>query len=106
MMAGAMVGAASCRVPVLVDGFIASAAALVARALAPGLDGYLIWTHRSAERGHAGLLKATGVEPLLDLGMRLGEGSGGAVAVPLLRAAVAILNDMASFEEAGVSGRD
>ena len=104
MMAGAMVGGAACRMPVLVDGFIAGAAALVARALVPQVHDYLIWTHCSAERGHRRLLEGVGATALLDLQMRLGEGSGGALAVPLLRAAVAVLNDMASFEQAGVSG--
>ena len=104
MMAGAMVGGAACRMPVLVDGFIAGAAALVARALVPPVDDYLVWSHHSAEHGHKRLLKSVGATPLLDLQMRLGEGSGGALAVPLLRAAIAVLNDMASFEQAGISG--
>ena len=106
MMSGAMLGAASRRAVVVVDGFIASAAALVARSVAPAIDGYLVWAHRSAERGHAAMLQSAAVEPLLDLGMRLGDGTGAALAIPMLRASAAILNDMASFEQAGVSGRE
>ncbi|WPB85609.1 nicotinate-nucleotide--dimethylbenzimidazole phosphoribosyltransferase [Sediminicoccus rosea] len=103
-MAGAMLGAADARRLVLVDGFIAGAAALMALALEPGLRGNLVFAHRSAEHGHAALLAALGAEPLLDLGLRLGEGSGALLAWPLLRAAAAMLNEMASFESAAVSG--
>ncbi|MDX1432032.1 MAG: nicotinate-nucleotide--dimethylbenzimidazole phosphoribosyltransferase [Gammaproteobacteria bacterium] len=106
MMCGAMLGGASRRALVVVDGFIASAAALVARAVAPSIGGYLVWAHRSAERGHAAMLESAGAEPLLDLGMRLGEGTGAALAIPLLRSSAAILTDMASFAQAGVSERD
>ncbi|MDX1432194.1 MAG: nicotinate-nucleotide--dimethylbenzimidazole phosphoribosyltransferase [Gammaproteobacteria bacterium] len=105
MMAGAMLGAASCRALVVVDGFIAGAAALTARTVAADINPYLVWAHRSAERGHAAMLESLDAVPLLDLGMRLGEGTGAALAVPLLRAAAAVINDMASFEEARVSGR-
>jgi nicotinate-nucleotide--dimethylbenzimidazole phosphoribosyltransferase len=103
-MAGAILGAGPARRLVLVDGFIASAAALVAVTLQPTLRENLVFAHRSAEQGHAALLAALGAEPLLDLGLRLGEGSGALLAWPLLRAAAAMLNEMASFESAAVSG--
>lgn len=103
-MAGAMLGAAEARRLVLVDGFIAGAAALVALGLEPGIRGNLVFAHRSAEQGHAALLAALGAEPLLDLGLRLGEGSGALLAWPLVRAAAAMLNEMASFDSAAVSG--
>ena len=104
MMAGAMIGAARAGAVVLVDGFIASIAALAATALAPGLNDYLVFAHRSAEPGHRVVLDALDVRPLLDLDMRLGEGTGALLAWPLLRCAAAMLSDMASFESAGVSG--
>lgn len=89
--------------PVLLDGFITTAAALLAVRLAPAAAPYLIASHRSAEPGHALMLEALGLDPLLDLGLRLGEGSGAALALPLLDAAAAILREMATFETAGVS---
>ena len=104
MMAGAMIGAARARAVVIVDGFIASAAALAAVRLAPALADYLVFAHRSAEPGHEVVLDALGASPLLDLGMRLGEGTGALLAWPILRSAAAMLSDMASFESAGVSG--
>ncbi|MEO0681861.1 MAG: nicotinate-nucleotide--dimethylbenzimidazole phosphoribosyltransferase [Pseudomonadota bacterium] len=104
MMAGAMIGAAEARRPVLVDGFIATSAAMAARALAPGVERAFVFAHRSAEPGHAAALEALGAEPLLDLGLRLGEGTGALLAWPLARAAAAMLRDMASFADAGVSG--
>lgn len=104
MMAGAMVGAAQARRLVLVDGFIATAAAMLALEIAPEARGAMAFAHRSAEAGHAAMLDALGAEPLLDLGLRLGEGTGGLLAWPLVRAAAAMLTDMASFESAGVSG--
>ena len=104
MMAGAMIGAARAGAVVIVDGFIASAAALAADALAPALRDYLVFAHRSAEPGHEVVLDALGASPLLDLGMRLGEGTGALLAWPILRSAAAMLSDMASFESAGVSG--
>ena len=106
MMAGAMTGAARAGAVVIVDGFIASAAALAADALAPTLRDYLVFAHRSAEPGHEVVLDALGASPLLDLGMRLGEGTGALLAWPILRSAAAMLSDMASFESAGVSGPD
>ncbi len=102
-LAGAYVAAAQARLPVLVDGFISSVALLVAERLNPGVAQRVWFAHRSAEPGHQRVLEALGAEPLLELGMRLGEGSGAAVAVNLLRAACTLHNDMATFEEAGVS---
>ncbi len=99
MMAGAAIGAASRRRPVLVDGFIASAAALAAWRLAPEIAGYLLFSHRSAEKGHARLLQAMGADPLLDLDLRLGEGTGALLAAPLVRAAARLLTDVASLED-------
>ena len=99
MMAGAMLGAAEARRIVIVDGFIAAAAALVAVALDAQAAGALVFAHRSAEHGHAALLAHLGAEPLLDLGMRLGEGTGALLAWPLVRAAAAMLTEMSSFDE-------
>ena len=105
MMTGAMLQAASRRRVVLVDGFIASAAALVAHALVPPVKDYLVFCHRSAERGHDLLLAHLDAQPLLALDLRLGEGSGALLAWPLVQSAAAFLNEMASFETAGVSGK-
>jgi nicotinate-nucleotide--dimethylbenzimidazole phosphoribosyltransferase len=99
MMAGAVLGAAALRRPILVDGFIASAAALAAIRLAPAARDYCIFAHRSAEHGHARLLQALDVRPLLDLDMRLGEGTGAVLVVPLLRAAARLLTDVADLSE-------
>ena len=88
---------------IVVDGFIASAAVLVAQALEPLVLQRCVFAHRSGERGHAAMLQYLGVQPLLDLGLRLGEGSGAALAWPLLQSACAILREMASFTDAGVS---
>ena len=104
MMSGAMIGAARTGAVVLVDGFIASVAALAAVLLAPGLHDYLVFAHRSAEPGHRAVLEALNARPLLGLDMRLGEGTGALLAWPLLRCAAAMLSGMASFESAGVSG--
>ena len=104
MMAGAMLGAAAAGRLVIVDGFIAGAAALIATAEAPEAAGAMVFAHRSAEPGHAALLDHLGARPLLDLDMRLGEGTGALLAWPLVRAAAAMLTEMASFESAGVSG--
>jgi nicotinate-nucleotide--dimethylbenzimidazole phosphoribosyltransferase len=101
---GAILTAAESKVPVLLDGFITGAAALVAAAMAPAVTARLIASHRSTEPGHRVVLERLGLQPLLDLGLRLGEGSGAALALPLVRAATAILADMATFEGAGVSG--
>ena len=103
MMAGAMLQAASQRRVVLVDGFIAGAAALVAQSLTPAVRDYLVFCHRSAETGHGLLLAHLQAKPLLELGMRLGEGTGALLAWPLVQSAANFLNEMASFESAGVS---
>lgn len=91
-------------VPMLIDGFIVSVAALLATRTTANAAAWYFFAHQSAEPGHMHVLHALGAEPLLNLGMRLGEGSGGAVAVPLLRLACALHNEMATFAEAGVSG--
>jgi nicotinate-nucleotide--dimethylbenzimidazole phosphoribosyltransferase len=105
MLAGAALDCAARRVPVIVDGFIVTAAVLVAARLEPAVARHCVFAHRSAEPGHARLLEALGAEPLLDLGLRLGEGSGAALAVPLVRAAARLLGEMATFASAGVSDR-
>ncbi len=102
-LAGAYLRCGQLGVPVLVDGFITTVAALAAVRLQPELAAWLFYAHRSAEPGHRQLLDALGAEPLLALDMRLGEGSGAAVAVPILRAAAALHSRMATFAEAGVS---
>ncbi|ATG74553.1 nicotinate-nucleotide--dimethylbenzimidazole phosphoribosyltransferase [Zobellella denitrificans] len=104
MMAGALIQAASQRRILLLDGFIAGVALLVAERLAPGVRQYAVFAHRSAEPGHRHLLRLLDAAPLLDLDLRLGEGSGAALAYPLLQSACAFVNEMASFSEAGVSG--
>lgn len=103
-LTGAYLAAAQAGLPVLVDGFIASVAALAAQRLNPGCADWLLYAHRSHERGHTAVLDALQARPLLDLGMRLGEASGAAMAVPLLRLACALHNGMATFAQAGVSG--
>lgn len=102
-LAGAYVAAAQSGLPVLVDGFIATAAALVAVRVQPDCRAWMLFAHRSHEFGHARLLDALEAAPLLDLGLRLGEASGAALAVPLLRLACALHGGMATFGEAGVS---
>jgi nicotinate-nucleotide--dimethylbenzimidazole phosphoribosyltransferase len=103
-LVGVILGGAAARLPVVLDGFIAGAAALVAIALAPAARAYLFAGHRSAEVGHRAALAALGLEPVLDLGLRLGEGTGAVLALPILDAAGRLLKEMASFESAGVSG--
>ncbi len=105
MMTGAMLQAAAERRVILVDGFIAGSAALVASALAPAARDYMVFCHRSAERGHHLLLAHLQARPLLDLDMRLGEGTGALLAWPLVQSAALLLNEMASFESANVSGK-
>ena len=105
VMAGAALQAAALRRLVVVDGFISGAAVLVAAALAPAMLGYCVFAHRSNEAGHALLLDHLKAEPLLDLGLRLGEGSGAALAWPLIDSAWRLLDRMASFDSAGVSQR-
>jgi len=104
-MVGSVLQAASERRVIVVDGFIASAAVLVASRLAPPVLQRCVFAHRSNERGHARLLQLLGAEPLLDLGMRVGEGSGATLAWPILESACRILNEMASFESAGVADK-
>ena len=105
-MAGALIGAASDGAAVLVDGYIATAAALVALTARPDAAPYVVFAHNGHEGGHAFMLNHLGVEALLDLDLRLGEGSGALLAAPLLSAACAMLAEMATFESAGVSGKD
>lgn len=105
-MAGAMLAAAAAGRPVMVDGFISTAAAMLAVAIAPQVRPYLIAAHRSLEAGHAVMLDWLGLQPLLDLDMRLGEGTGAALGLSLAEAACKVLCDMATFDEAGVSDRE
>jgi nicotinate-nucleotide--dimethylbenzimidazole phosphoribosyltransferase len=102
---GAIIAAAQRRIPILIDGFIVSVAALTAMLLNPSCHPYLIFSHRSAEQGHRIVLDALDARPLLDLDLRLGEGSGAAIALPILRLACALHNGMATFAEAAVPGR-
>ena len=87
----------------LLDGFISGTAALAAERIRPGTTASMVAAHRSPEPGHALVLEALGLDPLLDLGLRLGEGSGAALALPILHAGLAILDEMATFDAAGVS---
>ena len=104
-MAGFLAQAAVRRTPVLLDGVVVTAAALVAERLAPGARAWWQAGHRSTEPAHALALAQLELEPIVDLRMRLGEGTGAAVALPMVRAAVATLASMATFDEASVSGR-
>jgi nicotinate-nucleotide--dimethylbenzimidazole phosphoribosyltransferase len=101
-----MLGAAARRIPVVIDGFISGAAALIATALSPRLKDYLIAAHLSAEPGHRILLEHLGLKPLLSLDMRLGEGTGATLGIFLAETAARVLNEMATFGEAGVSEGD
>lgn len=105
-LTGSFLACAKIGLPVLVDGFISSVAALTAVHLCQGTDAWFFHAHRSAEPGHRMVLQALAARPLLDLDMRLGEGSGAAVAVPLLRLACSLHNGMATFSEAGVSEKN
>jgi nicotinate-nucleotide--dimethylbenzimidazole phosphoribosyltransferase len=105
VLAGLMIGAAENRLVCLIDGVVVGAAALVASALAPGLPDWLLAAHRSPEPAHDLILRRLDLEPLLDLGMRLGEASGALVALSVIDAATALLAEMATFESAGVSDR-
>jgi len=102
-LAGVMLGAAANRIPVVIDGFISGAAALIAAGLSPTAKDYFIAAHLSVEVGHKVVLDHLGLTPLLNLKMRLGEGTGAALAISIAEAAVKILDEMATFEEAGVS---
>jgi len=103
MLAGAMLAAAEARMTLLIDGFIVTSALLVAKQMSPAILDYCIYAHCSNEAGHRRQLDWLEGRPLLDLGLRLGEGTGAALALPLLNAACAFMNEMASFESAGVS---
>ena len=103
MMAGAMLGAAERGMTLLIDGFIVTSALLAASRIAPSIREYCVFCHRSAEPGHLAQLNDLQADPLIDLGLRLGEGTGAALAWPLVSASVAFLNEMASFASAGVS---
>jgi nicotinate-nucleotide--dimethylbenzimidazole phosphoribosyltransferase len=105
-IAGVCLAAAARRMPVVVDGFISTAGALIAASLAPAAKDYMLAAHASAEGGHRAMLAHLGLKPLLDLGLRLGEGTGSALAIPLCVAACRILDEMATFSEAGVSDKD
>ncbi len=104
-LTGSYVACAQMGVTVLVDGFISSVAALAASRLCPGAEAWWLFSHTSAEPGHQAVLDALDAHPLLDLGLRLGEASGAAIAVPLLKLACALHSQMATFDEAGVPGR-
>jgi nicotinate-nucleotide--dimethylbenzimidazole phosphoribosyltransferase len=105
MLAGAMLAAAEARMTLLIDGFIVTAALLVAARVSPAVLDYCVYAHCSNEAGHRRQLDWLGGKPLLDLGLRLGEGTGAALALPLLKAACGFMDEMASFESAGVSGK-
>ncbi len=103
-IAGAILGAASLGIPVVVDGFISTAGAVIAALLCPRAKEYMIYSHNSVEIGHEHMFSFLEARPLLDLGMRLGEGTGAALAISIVEGAVKVLNEMATFESAGVSG--
>ena len=102
-LAGAILGAAANRRPVVIDGFISTAAAIIAATIAPQVKDYLIAAHCSQELGHGLMMEWLGVTPLLDMNMRLGEGTGAALAMSIVEASCKILDEMATFGEAGVS---
>lgn len=102
-IAGLVIGCAACRIPVVVDGFISTAGALIASELNPHVREYMFASHKSVEVGHAFMLDRIGIEPILDLRLRLGEGTGAALAMGLIEAGVKIMNEMATFSEAGVA---
>jgi nicotinate-nucleotide--dimethylbenzimidazole phosphoribosyltransferase len=105
-LAGFVVGGGAARVPVVIDGLIAAAAAVVAQLLAPDVHGYLIAGHRSSEPGSTAALTYLGLEPVLDLQLRLGEGTGACLALPVVEASAHILREMATFDAAGVTDKD
>jgi len=102
-IAGLCLGAASKRIPVLIDGFISTAGALIACEIEPKVRDYLIASHKSVERGHEAMLDMMGLKPLLDLDLRLGEGTGAALSMNIVEGALRIYNEMATFAEASVS---
>ncbi len=105
-IAGVILGAAALRKPVVVDGFISTAGALIAHLLAPASTQFIIAAHRSMENGHRIMQEYLGVSPLLDLNLRLGEGTGAALAMPIVEAAARVLTEVATFAEAAVAGAD
>ncbi|MCL4370754.1 MAG: nicotinate-nucleotide--dimethylbenzimidazole phosphoribosyltransferase [Chloroflexi bacterium] len=105
-LVGVIIGGAALGVPVVIDGFISGAAALVAASLCPEVKPYLVPSHRSVEVGHRAIFEALGLQPLFDLEMRLGEGTGAAIAMHLIDDALAIQDEMATFAEAGVSDKE
>ncbi|MCP4148998.1 MAG: nicotinate-nucleotide--dimethylbenzimidazole phosphoribosyltransferase [bacterium] len=105
-LVGLILAAAKNRVPVLIDGFISTSAALIANLLAPNCTDYMLASHVSEERGHKKMLESLNKKPLLDLNLRLGEGTGAALAIPIVEAATKILAEMATFESAGVSDKE
>lgn len=105
MLTGAILQAAAAQMVILVDGFIVTAAALAACAMAPAARDYCLFAHQSAERGHQLMLQHLSARPILQLGLRLGEGTGAALAIPIVQSAVAFLNEMSSFADAAVSTR-
>lgn len=102
-IAGLILGAAANRIPVVIDGFISTAGALIAHTLAPSSKDYMFAAHNSVEKGHRIMLDSMGLAPILDLGMRLGEGTGAALAMYLIEAGIKIYKEMATFQDAGVS---
>lgn len=105
VLAGVMLGSAAMRCAVLLDGFISGASALIAQGLCGTAADYMIASHRSAEKGHAAVLSHLGLRPLFDFKMRLGEGTGAVLAMPIVEAAAACLAQMSTFDQAGVSNR-
>ncbi len=105
-IAGLIIGAAANKIPVVVDGFISTAGALVASKLHPEIERYLFASHSSVERGHRAALDAIGIRPFLDLNLRLGEGTGAALAMGSIEASVKLYNEMATFDSAGVTGKE
>jgi len=106
MLTGAILAAAARRMVVMVDGFTVTVATALAARIAPSVLDYCVFGHCSAEHAHRALLAHLNVQPLLDVGMRLGEGTGAAIALSIVRAAIALFADMATFEGAGVSGKE
>jgi nicotinate-nucleotide--dimethylbenzimidazole phosphoribosyltransferase len=102
-IAGLILGAASKRIPVVIDGFISTAGALIAYTIEPSVKDYMFAAHNSVEKGHRVMLKAMGLDPILDLGLRLGEGTGAALAMLMIEAGLKISKEMATFQEAGVT---
>jgi len=105
-IAGCVLAGAFHSRPVVIDGFISTAGALIAHTLCPLVTEYVFAGHRSEESGHGVMLKYLGLEPILDLGMRLGEGTGGALAMSVMEGAIRVFNEVLTFEEAGVTDKD